>query len=192
MLRSSRCALLLALLAAPVSTDGRAIDVQDPQASAATTLPRVTLVQSVGPPDGIVAVPLQFAGREDRPVASITVTIVVPSSLTFTKAEIGGLGISAGAEVKTSTERQGADTRLQVTISTPEKDTPRLPLPDGPIAQLMFKVAKTMKPETVVPLKVEASGLAVGGTKDPVAVSAGKGEIVVANKTVISCFFYMH
>lgn len=187
MFRSAgRAALITILLASSPLAEARA---QDP---AARPLPRVTLAQSVGPADGAVAVPLQLAGREDRPLGSVTLRIQLPESLTFTSAEIGGLGISIGAEATTKTQTKDGATVVEVTIAAPATDGVRPPLPDGPIAQLMFKLAKGLKPETVIPVKFEASALAPGADAVPVAVSAVPGEIIVANPPVIACFFYMH
>lgn len=186
---AGRAALFTTLLASAPLGEARA---QNPVAPAVRPLPRVTLAQSVGPADGAVAVPLQLAGREDRPLGSITLRISLPESLTFTSAEIGGLGISIGAEATTKTGTKGGATVVEVTIAAPPQDGVRPPLPDGPLAQLMFKLAKGLKPETVIPVPFEASGLATGAGAAPVSVSAVPGEIIVANPPVISCFFYMH
>ena len=183
---AGRAALLTLLLASTPLVEARS---QDP---AARPLPRVTLAQSVGPADGAVAVPLQLAGREDQPLGSVTLRIQLPEPLTFTSAEIGGLGISIGAEATTKTETKDGATVVEVTIAAPATDGVRPPLPDGPIAQLMFKLAKGLKPETVIPVKFEAAGLGPGPDAAAVPVSAVHGEIIVANPTVISCFFYMH
>jgi hypothetical protein len=151
------------------------------------------MAQSVGPPGGIVAVPIQLSGVESGQIGTLTLKLrFLSNKLTFTKVEVGGLGDSVGAVATAEMQRRGDETLLEVTIATPEKEGARAPIPDGPIAQLMFKVAKDLKPETVIPLALQVTG---GGTKagaEPVKVSARDGEIIVANPSVISCFFYMH
>lgn len=155
--------------------------------------PRVNIAQSVGPPGGIVAVPIQLSGVESGQIGKLTLTLRFPSNkLTFTKVEVGGLGDSVGAVGTTEMHRRGDETLLEVTITTPEKEGARAPIPDGPIAQLMFRVAKDLKPETVIPLTLQAAGVGTKAGAEPVKVSARAGEIIVGNPSVISCFFYMH
>lgn len=155
--------------------------------------PRVTLPQSVGPAGGAVAVPVRLAGADSVEIGVLTVTLRFPAArLTFTKAEVGGLGAAVDARATARTERRGEDTLLEVTIATPATSGARTPLPDGPIAQLMFTVAKDLKPETVIALNVEAAGLDTVEGAAPVTIAASDSEIIVSNPSVISCFFYMH
>lgn len=155
--------------------------------------PRVKIAQSVGPPGGIAAVPIQLAGVESGHIGTLTLKLRFPGNkLTFTKVEVGGLGDSVGAVATTGIQRRGDETLLEVTIATPETEGVRAPIPDGPIVQLMFKVAKDLKPETVIPVTLEASGVGAKAGAQPVKVSARDGEIIVSNPSVISCFFYMH
>lgn len=155
--------------------------------------PRVNIAQSVGPPGGVVAVPIQLSGVESGQIGTLTLKLrFLSNKLTFTKVEVGGLGDSVGAVATTGMQRRGDETLLEVTIATPEKEGARAPIPDGPIAQLMFTVAKDLKPETVIPLTLQVAGVGTKAGAEAVKVSARDGEIIVANPSVISCFFYMH
>lgn len=166
---------------------------QDVNAIQEETAARVTFPQSVGPPGGVVSIPVQLAGGRAVKIGALTVTLRFPAArLTFTKAEVGGLGTAVGAKVTARTERQGDDTVLNLTIATPEVSGARTALPDGPIAQVMFTVAKDLKPETVIALKGEAAAFGLSAAATPVTIPAGDGEIIVSNPSVISCFFYMH
>lgn len=157
------------------------------------TTARVTLAQSVGPPGGNVAVPIQLAAAEPGQVGSLTLKVHFPAAqLTFTKVEMGGLGEAVAAQAAAVAKENAGETLLELTIATPEKDGLRTPLPDGPIAHLLFKIASRLKPETVINLKVH---VAAGGARTgagPVRVEARDGEIIVSNPSVIGCFFYMH
>lgn len=166
---------------------------QDPSSPGANPTPRVALVQSAGPPGGLVAVPIQFTGSEASPIGALTLTLrFSTTALTFSKAEIGGVAASVDAAAAAVVQQRGAETSLEVTIRTPEQAGARAALPDGPIAQLMFTVGKDQKPETVVPMKLEAVGHGLKVEGDAVKVFARDGEIIVGNPPVISCFFYMH
>lgn len=185
MRRTLPVTLLSAVLAAGPSAG------QEP--AAPPPPPRVALAPSVGPAGGVVAVPVQFTGREDRPLGSLSLSVRVPEGLTFSKAEIGGLGIAFGVEATTSrAPGKDAAKTLRVTLAAPAADGVRPALPDGPLAQLVFTVAKTLKPETVLSLTFDAAGAGVRAGGDPVPVGSVAGQVVVANPTVISCFFYMH
>ena len=174
-------ATLLALTAHPAA-------LQDEKTTA-----RVTIAQSAGPPGGSVAVPIQLAAAEPGQVGSLTLQLRFPAAqLTFTKIEMGGLGEAVGAEAAVVAKEIAGETLLELTIAAPEKNGTRTPLPDGPIAHLLFKIASGLTPETVIPLKVH---VAAGGARPgagPVRVVARDGEIIVSNPSVIGCFFYMH
>lgn len=158
-----------------------------------TAKPRVTLVQSVGPPGGAVAIPIRLAGVEGASLGTVTLRLRFQTSrLTFSKVEIGGLGEAAGVQATAQAQPRGRETLLEVTIATPEQNGARTPIPDGPIAQLVLTVAKDLKPKTVIPLKLEATGGGLRKDSGPVAVLARDGEIIVSNPPVIGCFFYMH
>ena len=140
-----------------------------------------------------MAVPIQLSGVESGQIGTLTLKLrFLSNKLTFTKVEVGGLGDSVGAVATTGMQRRGDETLLEVTIATPEKEGARAPIPDGPIAQLMFTVAKDLKPETVIPLTLQVAGVGTKAGAEAVKVSARDGEIIVANPSVISCFFYMH
>ena len=159
----------------------------------AATAPRVVLAQSVGPPGGTVPVPIQLTGFEGASVGSLTLRLAFTTArLTFSKAEVGGVGEAAGVEVATETQQRGAETLIDVKITTREQDGVRAPIPDGPVAQLLFTVAKDLKPETVIPIKVQASATSQRDGAAPVKPAARDGEVVVSNPPVIGCFFYMH
>lgn len=154
--------------------------------------PRVEVTQSVGPPGGKVAVPVRLVGADPAQIGSVTLVLSFPaSSLTFEKLEIGGLGEAVGATGTSSWERRGANVALQVTIETPDRDGNREPLPDGPVAQILFTVARDLEPETVIRMTVEATARPLGAG-ETIPIAAKPAEIVVSNPTVISCFFYMH
>jgi hypothetical protein len=154
--------------------------------------PRVTLAQSAGTPGGTVAVPVQFAGPENVPYGVLALKIrFATTRLTFTKVDLGGVAESVDAVVDAATQQRGDETVLDVTISTPAKDGVRAVLPDGPLAQLLFTVAKGEKPQAVIPLKLEVSVTGVAAAAASVKVPARNGEIVVSKPVVISCFFYM-
>ena len=162
------------------------------QAEAATG-PRVALAQSVGPPGGTVSVPVQLTGFEGASVGALTLRLTFSTArLTFSKAEIGGIGEAAGVEVAIETQASGAETLLDVKITTREQGGAKAPIPDGPVSQLLFTVAKGLKPESVIPVKLQASGRGQQAGAAPVKVAAKDGEIIVSNPPVIGCFFYMH
>lgn len=188
MVRSMGFAALLAASSALV------LPVTDPaHVQGETPTPRVTLTQSAGPPGGNVSVPIQLSGVESASLGTLTLRLVFTAArLTFSKVEIGGVGEAAGVEVATETQHRSPETLLDVTITTRAQDGVRAPLPDGPIAQLLFRIGKDLKPETVIRLKLQASGTAQRGGTGPVKVVARDGEIVVSNPPVIGCFFYMH
>lgn len=157
------------------------------------TAPRVVLAQSVGPPGGSVSVPIQLSGVESASLGALTLRLAFPAArLTFSKAVIGGVGEAAGVELTTATQQRGPETLLDVKMSTREQDGVKAAIPDGPIAQLVFNVARDLKPETVIRVKLQASGTAQRSGAAPVKVLARDGEIVVSNPPVIGCFFYMH
>lgn len=154
---------------------------------------RVTLAQSVGPPGGNVAVPIQLAGAEPGQVGSLTLQVRFPAAqLTFMKVEMSGLGEAVGAAATAVGKESAGETQLELTIASPEKDGIRTPLPDGPIAHLLFKIARGLKPETVIPLKVHVAGGGARPGAGPVRVAARDGEVIVSNPAVVGCFFYMH
>lgn len=162
------------------------------QAEAASG-PRVALAQSVGPPGGTVSVPVQLTGFDGASVGALTLRLTFATArLTFSKVEIGGVGEAAGVEVATETQARDAETWLEIKMSTREQDGARAPIPDGPVAQLLFTVAKGLKPETVIPVKLQASATGQQAGAAPVKVAAKDGEIIVSNPPVIGCFFYMH
>jgi len=181
----------LPLLAALGTLLPPAVHPAAPQQEKTTAL--VTMAQSVGPPGGNVAVPIQLVAAEPGQVGSLTLKVHFPSAqLTFTKVEISGLGEAVGAEATAVAKETAGETVLELTIAAPEKIGTRTPLPDGPIAHLLFRIARGLKPETVIPLKVH---VAAGGARPgagPVRVAARDGEIIVSNPSVIGCFFYMH
>ncbi|MEO5895545.1 MAG: cohesin domain-containing protein [Vicinamibacterales bacterium] len=153
----------------------------------------MTLTQSAGTPGGTVAVPVQFAGVQSAPTGVITLKLrFAGSKLTFTKVELGGVAESVDAVATVTAQQRGDERVLDVTIATPEKDGTRAALPDGPLAQLLFTVAKDQKAQTVIPVKVEASVAGLAADAAAVKVPAPDGEVIVANPVVISCFFYMH
>lgn len=193
MMRTGALVLLAILLAAalPCVSPAAAQDVRTdpPQKS----VPRVTVPQSVGPAGGTVAVPIQFAGDESRATARLHLTVRFPAAkLTFSRVEVGGLGASAGAEATARMRRIGNDTVLDVVIATPDTAGAKLPLPDGPIAQLMFTIGKDLKPETVISFALAATVVGTDPGAKPVAIPLPASEIIVSNPSVISCFFYMH
>lgn len=150
--------------------------------------PRVDVTQSAGPAGGKVSVPIRLTGVEDARVSAVTLTLrFVADKLTFGTVEIGGLGESAGVTATAKAERRAGDTLLVITLATAEKDGARAPMPDGPIAQVVFTVAKNLKPETVIPLKVQAAGADAA-----VTLATRDAEVIVSNPPAISCFFYMH
>lgn len=154
---------------------------------------RVTLAQSVGPPGGSVAVPIQLVAAEPDQVGSLTVKLrFATARLTFTKVEMGGLAEAVGAEATAVAKDTAGETLLELTIAVPETNGIRTPLPDGPLADLLFKIALGLKPETVIPLKVEVAAGGARAGAQPIRVGARDGEIIVSNPTVIGCFFYMH
>jgi hypothetical protein len=158
-----------------------------------TTPSRVTIPQSVGPAGGSVAVPVQLAAAEGVEIGSITLTVRFASSqLTFDKVEIGGLGESVGAKATATVESNGEEARLEVTITTEEKDGARPPLPDGPLVHLMFTLDKGLKPESVIPVETEASAAGPTSRSGPIPLQVRGGEIIVSNPGVVGCFFYMH
>ena len=162
------------------------------QAEAASG-PRVVLAQSVGPPGGTVSVPVQLTGFEGASVGSLTLRLTFTTArLTFSKVEIGGVGEAAGVDVATETQAREAETLLEIKITTHEQDGAKAPIPDGPVAQVLFTVAKGLKPETVIQVKLEAGGTGQKAGAAPVKVAAKDGEIIVSNPPVIGCFFYMH
>jgi hypothetical protein len=112
--------------------------------------------------------------------------------LTFKSVEISGQAAAADVEATSNVQTRGPEAVLEVTVSAPPKDGVRAAIADGPVAQLMFTVAKTLKPETVIPLKLDASGASIKVGGAAVKVGARGSEIIVSNATAISCFFYMH
>lgn len=155
--------------------------------------PRVEITQSAGPPGGTVAVPIRLVDAERAKIGALKVTLrFSAASLTFMKVEVGGLGEAVGAEATAKSERDGPEIVLEITMATPETGAGREPLPVGPIAQMLFTVAKNLKPETAIRMRVAASGAGARDVSEPVAVAAKDAEIIVSNPTVISCFFYMH
>ena len=157
------------------------------------TTNEVRLSQSVGPPDGIVAVPIHVAAATGVQIGAFTLRLRFPARrLTFTKVEMGGLGEGVGAEAKTASTESEGETLLSVTIATPEQQGVRTPIPDGPVAQLMFKIAKDLKPETVIRLAVSVDGIGIEAGAAALKFTARDGQIIVSIPPVISCFFYMH
>lgn len=177
---------VLSLLVALVGGDPAAL--QDDQKR-----PRVEISQSVGPPGGRVALPVRLAGAEAAQLGTVKLTLRFPAaSLTFEKAEIGGLGFSVDATATAVSESRGSDVEVTVTLATPKVEGTRESLLDGPVAQLLFTVAKDLEPETVLRLAVEATGTPVGADARVMPLTAKPAEVVVSNPTVIACFFYMH
>ena len=161
--------------------------------AAAATAPRVILAQSVGPPGGTVSVPIQLSGVESASLGALTLRLAFPAArLTFSKAVVGGVGEAAGVELTTETQQRGPETLLDVKMTTREQDGVKAAIPDGPIAQLVFNVARDLKPETVIRVKLQASGTRQQSGAAPVKLLTRDGEIVVSNPPVIGCFFYMH
>ena len=87
----------------------------------------------------------------------------------------------------------GDDSVLHASLSTITLKGSRLAIPTGPVAYVTFKVAKTAKAESVIPLTFEAD---VRSTDDPPRVLtpavASKTKVTVASGAVFACFFYMH
>ena len=157
--------------------------------------PSVRVLQSVGPPGGEVAVSVHVASGGGEGLRSFTLELQFPTrELTFDRVEMGGLGDEVGAEANTEAKQRNAETLLRVTISTPEKDGAAEPLPDGPVAQLMFKIAKHVKAKEVIPVDLDVAVLGVGPESKPVQLPAQKAEVIASDPlmTVFGCFFYMH
>ena len=154
---------------------------------------RVTIPQSAGPAGGSVDVPVQLAAGEGVQIASIALTLRFPASqLTFEKVEIGGLGETVGARATAKVQTSEGETSLEIRIAAAEKDGATPPLPDGPIAHVMFTVAAGLEPEAVVPLEVQASGAATAPRAGPIAIAVRNSAVIVSHPSAIGCFFYMH
>lgn len=153
----------------------------------------VALTQSTGAPGGIVGVPVQFTGGDAVAAGVLTVKVrYPPGKLTFSKLELGGVAASVDAVAEAKARALDGDMVVDVTISTPLKDGKREALLDGPLAQLLFRVGKDEKPQTVIPLKVEATVAGLMADAPATKAPSRDGEVIVSNPVVISCFFYMH
>lgn len=154
----------------------------------------VDMPQSGGPPNGEVLVPITLTLGRGTEIGSLSMTVRFPiEPITFQKIELRGVAEALGAEAKAEVTQEKDETVLQLTIATPEKDGGRSALPQGPLADLRFKIAKDTKPATVIPLTIVASNAT--GTKavaGPVKLETHDGRILVSNPAVITCFFYMH
>lgn len=154
--------------------------------------PRVALTQSAGPPGGRVAVPIQLTIPEGVDLGTLSLTIRVPSdSLTFQSLALGGLADGVGMTAETTSTTEGNDVVLRIRLATPEQGGARVPLPSGPIGDLVFGVSKNAVAETIIRLPVEASASAANGGA-AVEVQKKDGQVVVSNPSVDTCFFYMH
>ena len=96
--------------------------------------------------------------------------------------ETQGAGVGAG--------NQGSMAVLHITIKA------KRPIPDGPIAELMFSVPGDLA-EQVVPLGHKADAFAPDGKK-MADITVEPGEVKVSKEppekapAIMSCFFYMH
>ena len=107
------------------------------------------------------------------------------------KVALGGVATSAGVEAAARSRQIGDDTVLDIAITLGQTSDAKSGLPDGPLAQLIFTVGKDLKPETVIPLRLEATAAETPGAS-AITLQADNSEIIVSNPSVISCFFYMH
>jgi hypothetical protein len=154
--------------------------------------PRVALTQSAGPPGGRVAVPIQLTVPEGVDLGTLSLTIRVPAdSLAFQSIALGGLADGVGMTAETKTATEGSDVVLSIRLSTPEQGGARVPLPSGPIGDLLFEVSKDAKAETEIRLPLDVTATAARGNA-PVKVQKKDGSVVVSNPAVDTCFFYMH
>lgn len=158
----------------------------------AQSAPRVSLPQSAGPPGGKVAVPIQVTIPDGVEIGQMTLTVRTPAaSLAFGSVSLGGLAVGVDMKAEASTKTDGQDLVLTVVLSTPEEGGKRIPMPAGPIGDLLFTVAKDAVVETGIPLAltVKATSAAGGAAVD---MQAKDGQVVVSNPSVVTCFFYMH
>jgi hypothetical protein len=165
-------------------------DAPAARAQQATT---ITLSQTSGPPDSDVTVPIYFAGAKGVRAGSLELQVAFPAApLTFVRGELSGLGEGVGAALEAKATPGHDESTLHVSLST--KGSPsREPVPDGPIAYLVFKLAKSAKPGAVFPLKSKATVRSMDDPPKPIEpVSVPESQIVVSDPTVTSCFFYMH
>ncbi len=171
---------------------------QSPGASAPAPRPGQTAVaisSGTQAADGEVVLPLSLSVARDVTIGSVDLRIAFArAQLEFVSIEAGGLADSADAEVKGEVQAgaSAGEAVLHATISTAGTSA-RLPIPAGPIAYVTFRISRSAKPESAIPLALEARLATTDNPPKPIApVATSAGQITVASAPVFGCFFYMH
>ena len=156
----------------------------------------LTLSQSNGPPDANVTVPVYFVGAEGVRTGGIRLAVDFPStSLAFVGVELSGLSEGLGVTLETGVEAgvDGEHATLHVGLSAAAEAGSPEPIPDGPLAYLVFKVSASTAPGTLIALVPAVTVTTLDSPPRPVEpVVAPDGQIVVSTPGISACFFYMH
>lgn len=165
-------------------------------ASQATEPTKLTVGEQTATPGAPVVVPLTFSAPDTTNAGAIEIRLTYPKALlTFAKLEPSGLALGVFAKIETAVDKgpDAASSTLVATISTPAGAEARKAFGSGLLAYVGFTIAKTAKPGTTIPLKMETVVRTAEAEPKPVPkVTSVNGKIVVAQVPVVSCFFYMH
>jgi hypothetical protein len=165
-------------------------------AAAAQQPTKVTLSQSSAPPDANVVVPVYLAAASGVRIGTLEIQVTYSTRwLTFDRAELSGLSEGVGVELATvEKEGESQGTKLVLLTLTAKRDDPAPePIPDGPIANIVFRLAKGTEPGTLIDLVPAVSAWTLNTPPRGVQpITAPRGQIVVSTPGPVSCFFYMH
>ncbi len=157
---------------------------------------RVAIASGTAAADDEVVLPVNLAFPDGVRVGAIDFRLgFSKTQIAFVQIEPSGLADSVDVAVQSELKAGpgGDDSVLHASLSTITPKGSRLAIPTGPVAYVTFKVAKTAKAGSVIPLTFEAD---VRSTDDPPRVLtpavASRTEVTVASGAVFACFFYMH
>lgn len=156
---------------------------------------RLTLSQTSGLPEAEIPVPLYFASGGIS-TGALSLEITFPARLlSFVKVEKSFLvdAVKGQVEAKVESDAGNEKATLKVTFATPPGESPREFIPDGPIANISFRIAKEAPLGTEIILGMRATGVTTGdppGKIDPIATP--DGIVSVKSVPLTACFFYMH
>lgn len=184
--------LVLALGFASDVVGGKAAPALPRQSSPGVSL---SVKELTGPPGAEVVLPVTLSAPEALKIGEIKIRVGFQKSLlTFVKMELGGLATAGGATLQTQV-RPGSDdsSAVDITLSTSAAASPRQTLAAGEIGRIVFRIGKTAKPNSWIPLSLAVTASSVDDPPSPITpVTAYRTRVGVAVPPAIGCFFYMH
>jgi len=157
--------------------------------------PAVRIDQAAGPPGGLVNASFYLVRPADQ-IGAIAVDVVFQNRfVSFVKAELSGIAEGADAHLTVLPKATGTnktESTIQLKLSTIEEGGSKQPLPVGGLVRMQFKISDAAKPGTVVDLKVSGTVRKVAAPQTTTNVNGAPGQVIVSEKSIISCFFYMH